>query len=320
MKNDRAVHLLIAMVLINAGIISGVTSKVVLTGGGTERFRNEVADRLTVIVNQLDAQAWGKMSKHCTPAGLASLKDLVIKTECRNVNPLYESKLLNLPDGNYEVRDIKVKVNMRKTKGNPFQYMVFTFSPDGLLDDVRFAMELAHYREIIKQGEKLGDFKYRLQILQFLEIFRTAYNRMDLEYLRKVYSEDALIIVGKVLQEKPGERDYLENANISKERIQFIKLSKWEYIERLERIFRDNAFVKINFDQVTINRHPKFNEIYGVTLKQNWRTPDYYDEGWLFLMIDFKDQTKPLIHVRSWQPEKFPDGSVISLGDFELIE
>ena len=209
---------------------------------------------------------------------------------------------------------------MRELKGNPYQYMVFTVTSMGLVDEVRFAIEQFHYQEIIKEGEKLQDFAYRQQILQFIEIFRTAYNRKDLDFLKKVYSDDALIIVGRVLQVKEGEKDILENSHLSKDRIQFIKLSKSEYIERLDVIFEYVAFLKVNFEKVTITRHPKINEIYGITLKQYWRTPNYYDEGYLFLMVDYRDINKPLIHVRSWQPDKFTDGSVVSLGDFELIE
>ena len=67
-------------------------------------------------------------------------------------------------------------------------------------------------------------------------------------------------------------------------------------------------------------RHHKIPEIYGVKLKQKWQSDSYSDTGYLFLMIDFINPDKPLIHVRTWQPEKFPDGSVISLGDFEIIE
>ncbi len=322
MKNYLIKTISIMLVILCNSPLLGITSKVVLTDGGTPALRETVAERLTTIVNSLEEQAWDRVKDYCTPSGLSSLRDLVQKTSCRNVNPLYETKLLDLPAGGFEVREIKVKVDMKKTRGNPFQYMVFTLTHRGLLEDVRFAMEYSHYREIIKEGERLNDFAFRQQILQFLEIFRTAYNRKDLDYLRKVYSEDALIIVGRVLREKPGERDYLENASLSRERIQFIKLSKKQYINRLERIFNYNEFVKVNFEEVAINRHPnpKFYEIYGVTLKQNWRTPRYHDEGWLFLMVDFRDRNNPLIHVRSWQPERFPDGSVVSLGDFELIE
>ena len=112
----------------------------------------------------------------------------------------------------------------------------------------------------------------------------------------------------------------MENSFLKKEQIQFIKLSKIEYIERLVKIFALNDFLKINFEEVSVVKHPKIGDIYGITLKQYWNSSTYSDEGYLFLMIDYRNIQAPLIHVRSWQPEKFEDGSVVSLFDFELIE
>ena len=59
--------------------------------------------------------------------------------------------------------------------------------------------------------------------------------------------------------------------------------------------------------------------LYGVTLKQRWTSSTYSDTGYVFLLLDFADPDYPLIHVRSWQPERFDDGSIISLQDFEII-
>lgn len=300
--------------------VSGVTSKVVLTDGGTPEFRQMSETRLTAVVNALDTEEWNVIESYSTKEGLQMIKSLVKKTDCRNVNPLYETKLLELPNAEYEVRGIKVKVDMHSTRGSPFQYLVFTLNANGLITEARFAMEQHHYQEIVKTGERLQDFAYRQKILHFLEIFRTAYNRKDLDYLKKVYSEEALIIVGTVIKEKPDSPDLLKSSSLPEDRIRFLKLTKQEYIKRLERIFQLNAFVKVRFEEVEITRHPKKPKIYGVTLKQFWRSSTYSDTGYLFLMIDFRNPDNPLIHVRSWQPERFPDGSIVSLGDFELIE
>jgi len=297
-----------------------LTSKIVLTEGGNPELRQKVEFRLTEIINSLDVHRLDRAANYLTEEGYLSLLELIINTKCQNVDPLYETKMLNLPNGGYEVRDIKVKVYMRNTEGDPYQYLVFTLNKGGLVDDVRFAMEHVHYYEIIKQGDKLQDFAFRQQILQFIEIFRTAYNRKDIEFLSKVYSDDALIIVGKVVKQEPNSPDFLDKCYLPQEQIKFLKLSKKEYVERLKKIFTYNDFIKVIFEEVSVIKHPKFPEIYGITLKQSWNSTYYSDEGYLFLMMDFKDKNNPLIHVRSWQPDKFPDGSVVSLWDFEIIE
>ncbi|MCK4446360.1 MAG: hypothetical protein KAW56_04690 [Candidatus Marinimicrobia bacterium] len=313
-------YLLLILLIYSHTFCFALTSKVILTEGSPPEIRQKIEFRLTEIVNSLDIHRIERVGCYLTKEGYLSLVDLIDKTKCRNVNPLYETKLLNLPNGGYEVRDIKVKVNMRNTKGNPYQYIVFTLNNRGFVTDVRFAMENIHYYEIIKEGERLKDFAYRQQILQFIEIFRTAYNRKDIEFLRKVYSKDALIIVGKVIKQEPNSPDLLDGCYLPQDQIKFLKLSKKEYIERLRKIFVYNDFIKVVFEEVTVNKHSKYPEIYGVTLKQYWNSSRYSDEGYLFLMMDFRDKNNPLIHVRSWQPKKFPDGSVVSLGDFEIID
>ncbi|MEA3287010.1 MAG: hypothetical protein U9Q77_06510 [Candidatus Marinimicrobia bacterium] len=310
--------LLFALLSVDQGF--ALTSKVLITSGGSELIRSRVQENLSNVMNALKPLAPERFEQSCTREGLTALIGLKRQTGFFNVNPLYECRLLELDNGLFEVRDIKVKVDLGSTKGNPFQYLVFTFTPAGKIAEVRFGMERQHYSRLIEEGQALEDFVFRQQILHFIEIFRTAYNRKDLEYLRQVFSDDALIIVGKVLQEKENAPNMLESSYLGQDQIQFIKLSKNEYIERLKPVFVNNSFIKVQFEEIEIIRHHRIPEIYGVKLKQNWRSDSYSDTGYLFLMIDFIDPDKPLIHVRTWQSEKFPDGSIISLGDFEIIE
>lgn len=252
--------------------------------------------------------------------GLSSITELYTKTGFKCINVLYECKLINLPEGGFEIRGVRVRVDMGDTKGNPDQYLVFTLSQEFLITGVRFAMENGHYQHIIEGGKRLKDFANRQKILQFIEIFRTAYNRKDLEYLKKAYSDDALIIVGKVLEKAPQQTEMFKGSRLSSDRIKFVKLSKKQYLTNLEKVFNVNSFIKVDFDELEVIRHDSINDIYGVTLKQHWQSSGYSDEGYLFLMIDFTNEDQPLIHVRTWQSEKFPDGSVIGLYDFNPIE
>jgi hypothetical protein len=297
-----------------------LTSRVVIVDGGSEALRDSIEMRLTAIVNILQPKEFNGIKDYFTPDAYDVFVDLVNKTSCRNVNPLYEAELLALPGGGWEIRDIKVLIDMGATRGNPYHYLVFAFDDQGVITDVRFALEQHQYQSIVQEGEKLQDFLYRQYILQFLEIFRTAYNRKDIDYLRQIYSDDALIIVGRILKTKPDVPDYYERSTLTREKIQLIKLSKQQYIASLEKVFAQNEFIKVNFNEIELRQHPEMNKIYGVTLKQDWHSSSYSDEGYLFLMIDFRDEANPTIHVRSWQPQAFSDGSVVSIGDFELIE
>jgi len=313
--------ILVTVFLVYSNNIVAMNSKVEITTGGTFfKFRKEVGKKLTKVVNAIDNKNFKKLKKYTTKSGFEDIKGIAKETDCYCVNPLYERRLIKISLNKFEVRDIKVKVDMNKTKGNPFQYIVFTLNQDAVITAARFAVDKHHYKNIIKKGKKLDDFTRRQKILHFIEIFRTAYNRKDLEYLEKVYSEDALIIVGKVLKKKKKSDDMLEGSSLSDKKVEFIKMSKNKYISHLKKVFKTNSFINVNFEKIKINKHPKVDDIYGVTLKQKWNSSTYSDTGYLFLMIDFMNPKKPIIHVRSWQPKKFQDGSIVSLGDFEIIE
>ncbi len=306
-----------------------LTSKVILTSGGSAELRDLIGSNLTRIVNSLAEKKWENIRPLCDERvrGLESIKNLVEMTSAKNVYPIYESKLVNLvadaaidPSPAYEVRDIELKVDTKETRANPYKNTVFVFSKAGLLMDVRFAMEHRHYEMMMKQGEQLDDFRYREKIIQFLEIFRTAYNRYDLDYLKRVYSDDALIIVGRVLKPSLESADLLASGSLPQREIQYIRQTKRQYIERLARIFKSNAFLQVQFEEIKIRRNKKYPEVYGITLRQDWRTPRYHDEGYLFLLIDFRELDRPLIRVRTWQPEEYLDGRPLAEEDIITMD
>ena len=84
-----------------------------------------------------------------------------------------------------------------------------------------------------------------------------------------------------------------------------------------------NAYIKVDFDEIEVLRHPVNPDFYGVTLKQWWtsgrkRGEGYHDEGYVFLLWDFTNENAPQIHVRTWQPEQTPKGEKFDLNDFEI--
>jgi len=197
---------------------------------------------------------------------------------------------------------------------------VLIFTPSGMIDNLYFGLESQRYRSLLGEGKSVTEFRRRQIILDFVENFRTAYNRKDLDYLQKVFSDNALIIVGKVIQVKTTDADFMEQ-NLGKARVELIRLNKVQYMESLNNVFAKNEFVKVGFDEIEIFQHPKHEKIYGVTIKQRWVSSSYSDKGYLFLLIDFRDENRPEVWVRSWQPEKFTKKEdVLSLGDFEIID
>lgn len=160
------------------------------------------------------------------------------------------------------------------------------------------------------------DAQSRRVILNYCEHFRTAYTTKDVDFIRQVFSEQALIIVGNVVKARPGnEAKYIDG-----DRVVYNVRSKQEYLSRLQRAFAATKSVDVSFSDFHIMRHPTVEGIYGVTLRQRYKSDRYADDGYLFLLWDFRNKSMPQILVRTWQPSASVDGEegVISIKDFNL--
>ena len=159
------------------------------------------------------------------------------------------------------------------------------------------------------------DAKRRHTILNYCEHFRTAYTTKDIDFLRQVFSDKALIIVGNVV--KPIANDGKCQAE---NRVTFAIHSKRDYLNRLAKVFAANQKIDVRFSGFRIMRHPTMDGIYGVTLRQQYKSDRYSDDGYLFLLWDFRDKSMPLIHVRTWQPAGtvHTGNDVINIQDFNL--
>lgn len=226
--------------------------------------------------------------------------------------------ILSMPGGGFQVRNIPVY--LKGENGEQIrQEAVINFNASGIIEDLYFGLEQQQHKALLEKGTSLQDFRRRQIILDFVENFRTAYNRKDLDLLEKTFSDNALIIVGKTMKEVPDSPEMM--LSLGYNRVQLIKYSKKEYLTNLVQVFQKNSFIDVRFDEISIVNHPAFDDIYGVNLQQSWKSSSYSDEGYIFLMIDFENESQPIIHVRSWQPYKDTDRKeVIELGDFEIIK
>lgn len=275
------------LVACNESVISG--KKVKLSSGISKEAKNAFEDM------------W-KMSPMSCP--VSKIEEICIKTST-----------------GYQVRNIPVLM-MAAEADEQEQELVFSLDGTGEIVDVSIALDEHRYKEIMSEHESVQDLFRRQVIIDFVESYRTSYNRKDIDYIESVFSDNALIITGKVIREKP-KSDYALKS-LSSERVVYQKRTKKEYIENLKRAFSVNKYINVVFDEVEVIQHPKMTDIYGVTLKQEWYSDRYSDVGFVFLMIDFQDEYHPLIQVRTWQPEKvggkvLARDEVFNLGDFNIV-
>ena len=232
------------------------------------------------------------------------------------------SRCLKTSQG-YQVRGIPVDIS-EADENEKRQELTIDFLSNGKISNVAIAIDMHRYDQIMAEKSSDIDYARRQVIIDFVENFRTAYNRKDIKLLNSVFSDKALIITGKVVAEKPNSD--IDRLTLKNNKVVYIKQTKQEYIQKLTRIFKLNNYVNVKFEDIDVVQHPKYDDIYGVTLKQYWHTSQYSDEGYLFLMIDFRDADKPLIQVRTWQPYKNNVDQVITkkedvyhLGSFRIV-
>lgn len=232
-----------------------------------------------------------------------------------------EETCLHTADKGLQIRNIPVSI-MNADEANKQQELVINLTADGLIDNIMIAIEEHRYKEIMDEHASVEDLFRRQVIVDFVENYRTSYNRKDIDYIEQVFSDNALIITGKVVREKPRSDQAL--LSLGQDKIVYQKQNKQQYIKNLKRVFGQNKYLNVLFDEIEVIQHPKYPDIYGVTLKQEWNADRYRDVGYVFLMIDFQDEMHPLIQVRTWQPEKVGErvlarDEVFDLGDFDIV-
>ena len=211
----------------------------------------------------------------------------------------YIGEVLLNSDSGYQLRNIPLVLQPQDSDTEEeYKEAVLNFDRSGDISEVYFSIENNTYKQIMEKGIQLNDIERRLQILDYVERFRTSYNKKDLKFLNQVFSDDALIITGKVV----NSRKSTDGISFSPARVDYTKQTKQQYLKKLEGIFKNVRYININFHDVIVKRHVSNPDIYGVRVVQSWNTSNYSDEGYVFMLWDFSNPEEPQIHVRTWQP------------------
>ena len=110
--------------------------------------------------------------------------------------------------------------------------------------------------------------KSRTRIVGFLEDYRTAYATKNLEYLDKVFDDNAVIVLGKRLQVAPqlNKEGYMNN-----HRVQFTQLTKREFLRNLRRQYKPPLLAKPHLPAAEGRGALRHRDKAGLLLFQLWR-------------------------------------------------
>ena len=220
-------------------------------------------------------------------------------------------------------RDIDLKFQFRNY-ASFIREVVFRFDNGSkLITSLAFRLSSIAENDIATKNKWNNDCK--LALVNFLEDYQTAYALKRYDYLESIFSDDALFIVGHVLKKNENELKDIKQFKLPAEEVELLRMDKNSYFERLSKVFKSQEYINIRFTETDFKRQlissdeegSNGEDIFGVRLLQEYHSTTYGDVGYLFLMVDLRDNKRPVIHVRAWQPDKVDLSKLVNLKDLE---
>ena len=294
-------------------------------GLSNQAVKNRIEKGITGLLNEINRACAQERPLQLDGIDMAAGGKRSLEYLWRNLHFLCEDntiveRCLTSAEG-YVIRNIYIQVNPMLSDYDDERERALTIrlTREGQIASVVMAASDHAYERIISRGISVSDLERRQTILAFVENFRSHYDEKDINALRQVFSDDALIITGTVVK----KRDYRGDSPQLRSEIIYKTQSKVEYLNHLQANFKRNKYIKVTFSDIEVVRHPTNPDYYAVTLRQHWKSSTYEDDGYLVLLWEFRDGEDPIIHVRTWQPErvgnrKLSKEEVINIMDFTI--
>jgi len=186
-----------------------------------------------------------------------------------------------------------------------YQECVVEFNEKGQITDFQFAFDT----QLSESTERCGavvELEHKIQIMKLFDGFRTAFYTRDTEFMQKLFLKDWLSIG--------------------------IGLNNTLFVYNLLRVFNKTGYIDAKFSEIgenledsgcgIVTRSASNTNMYGVRFRMEWKSENYCDAGYVFMLLDFTT-TDPIIHLCTWQPEytngvKLLEEDIYSLSDFGL--
>ena len=211
-------------------------------------------------------------------------------------------------------RSVPMSFSFRNNGRKFVEDVTFTFNKEGKIDYLAFALDEKSTTDILHHA--MWSEYARKILAEFLENYKTAYALKRLDYIRSIFDDNAVIITGKVVTRQANAQGEVGGEYLNNKYVQYTRQNKEQYMRNLERCFASNEYINIRFANNDIVKAGVGGEVYGIQIKQDYYSTNYGDTGYLFLMVDLNDPKKPIIKLRSWQPERDPNFGLIDLTHF----
>ena len=296
----------------------------------------------TAVVQQVNTPTGGTMVKYMAETEAAPFLATMTKVEQALRNKNYDSvkslftsegyemfqkllhygnaRLIHAPNVRFSrfgnvvtCRSFPMSFSFKTNRRTFSENVVFRLNDDALITEVAFGLEERATNDIMNNAAKRYSEEARQVLVNFLESYKTAYALCRLDYLDKIFSNDALIITGSVV----SSAGFGELKPKQTQHVKYTRQTKAQYLKNLQRTMMSNEFINIHFADNIIKKSTG-KEIYGIQIKQDYFSSSYGDTGYLFLLLDLTQPDQPTVKVRAWQPDldpTIPDGR-LDISDF----
>lgn len=273
---------------------------------------NEKGYRTTLerVVNAIKNRSYKNISDCFSEEGMEMFQSLIMYGNARVINT--NDCLFYQFGEDVIARSVQMSFSFKNgIRRNFVEDVVFTFNKDGKIDCIAFGLDEKAKNDILSKGKWTPEARQTL--IGFLETYKTAYALKRIDYLRTIFDDDAVIIVGHVANKMVSVSGDNGKTMRNQKYITTNRYTKDQYLRNLERCFRSNEFINIRFANNDV-RKAKGEEEYGIQIKQDYYSATYGDEGYLYIQVDLEDRKQPIIKVRTWQPEPDPEFGLFDMG------
>ena len=237
-------------------------------------------------------------------------------------------KFFKSANGNTVARGLQMSFSFAngKTKKTFVEDVAFTLNAEGKIEAVAFGLGQVAENDILCRNAPGWTDETRELLMEFLESYKTAYCLERIDYIREIFADDAVIIIGNVARRRnatPGQSYQERPISIEgQEHIRYNRYTKDEYLRNLKRCFDGNEFINIRFTNNDIQwlqkyaDNPDTKEMFAIQIGQEYSSSTYSDKGYLFLLVNLTDHNQPQIKIRTWQPNEVDMSKLYKTGDF----
>lgn len=281
------------------------------------------AQVITKVVEAIRKRRQSDVMEYFTPEGLERFEGLIGYGKGRIVGSP-QLQFYRGADGNTVVRGLQMSFYFERGTTKSFvEDVILTLNKENLISNVSFGLGETAENDILCREAPGWTDQTREQVMEFMENYKTAYCLRDLNYIRSIFADDAVIIVGNVVRTSAKGRtgDDMTISLGGQQKIVENRYTKAEYLKRLERCFQNNEFINLRFSKNDARWLRKCKEkngkdIFAIEIAQEYNSTTYADEGYLFLLVDMTEPDTPQIKIRTWQPSQTPIEQLYNEGDF----